>query len=90
MNIEYLQHDTLTDIITFNNSDIENEIESDIYISIDRVRENSIKYKKSMENELHRVMIHGILHLMGYSDKTTPEKKMMRKKEEEYLILLNI
>ena len=90
INIDYLQHDALTDIITFNNSDNANELDSDIYISIDRVADNSSRYKKTMENELHRVMVHGILHLLGYSDKTTSEKKLMRKKEDEYLTLLSI
>jgi rRNA maturation RNase YbeY len=64
------------------------KIESDIYISIDRVRENSNKFDDSVENELHRVMIHGILHLLGYADKTTHEKAVMQKKENECLTLL--
>jgi len=90
INLDYLKHDTLTDIITFNNTDYEDKLESDIYISIDRVIENSLIYNKTIENELHRVMIHGILHLLGYSDNTNHEKKIMRKKEDECLTLLNI
>ena len=90
INLDYLKHGTLTDIITFNNTDSEDKLESDIYISIDRVMENSLKYNKTIENELHRVMIHGILHLLGYSDNTNLEKKIMRKKEDECLTLLNI
>lgn len=90
INLDYLQHDALTDIITFNNSDNENELDADIYISIDRVQENSSRYKTTMENELHRVMVHGILHLLGYSDKSTSERKLMRKKEDESLTLLSI
>ena len=86
INLEYLNHDTLTDIITFDNSD-GSIIEGDIYISVDRVRENSMKYNVDFEDELQRVMIHGILHLIGYSDKTSALKKQMRKKEDAYLSL---
>jgi rRNA maturation RNase YbeY len=90
INIDFLKHDALTDIITFNHSDNENEIDSDIYISIHRVVENSKKFNTTFENELHRVMIHGILHLMGLDDKTEGQKKLMRKKEDECLNLLRI
>ena len=88
INEDYLQHNTLTDIITFNLSTAPNLIESDIYISIDRIIENSKCYSLSFSEELHRVMIHGILHLLGFNDKTEPEKKEMRKKENHYLALL--
>ena len=88
MNIQYLKRNTLTDIITFNNSDNLDVIDGDIFISLDRVSENSDVYKTSMENELHRVMIHGILHLLGYSDISAAEKKIMRKKENECITLL--
>ena len=88
INEDYLQHNTLTDIITFNLSTAPNLIESDIYISIDRIRENSKCYSLPFTEELHRVMIHGILHLLGFNDKTEPEKKDMRKKENHYLALL--
>jgi len=88
INIQHLKHNTLTDIITFNNSDDPNVIDSDIYISIERVVENSQTYKVSIDDELHRVMIHGILHLVGYSDASVTEQEIMRKKENECLTLL--
>jgi rRNA maturation RNase YbeY len=90
INNQYLKHNSFTDIITFNNSDNLKYIDTDIYISIDRINENSLQYNETMENELHRVMIHGVLHLLGYSDKSSNEKKIMRKKENEYLALLII
>ena len=81
MNVEHLDHDTLTDIITFPyNND---PIEGDIFISIDRVKDNAQDFKTTFENELHRVMIHGILHLCGYKDKTEEEEAFMRQKEDE-------
>ncbi len=86
INVKYLQHDTLTDIITFSLSD--QLIESDIYISIDRVRENALQFNLSFKDELYRVMIHGILHLCGYGDKTPLEKKIMTQKENHALELL--
>ena len=90
INQEYLAHNTLTDIITFNNSDNDQYIDTDIYISIDRVFENSRMYNENKLDELHRVMIHGILHLLGYHDSNDNEKKIMRKKENECLNLLKI
>jgi probable rRNA maturation factor len=87
INFEYLNHDTLTDIVTFDNSEKKSIIEGDIFISIDRVKENSNKYSRSFDDELHRVIIHGILHLIGYSDKSATAKKQMRKKEDAYLSL---
>lgn len=83
-NIKYLNHDTLTDIISFNycEGDI---INSDIMISIDRIKENSIIFENSFSKELHRVMIHGVLHLIGYNDKTKKEKQKMREREDFYL-----
>ena len=83
-NIKYLEHDTLTDIITFNYCKGK-IITSDIMISIDRVKENSTIFDNSFSEELHRVMIHGILHLIGYDDKTEKEKILMREKENFYL-----
>ena len=83
-NIKYLNHDSLTDIITFNYCE-GNKINCDIMISIDRVKENSSIFETSFLEELYRVMIHGILHLVGYDDKTEKEKNIMRKKEEFYL-----
>lgn len=69
MNQGYLNHDTFTDIITFDNSEEEGRIIGDIFISVERVRENAITFGVSETNELHRVMIHGVLHLLGYADK---------------------
>lgn len=87
MNQRYLNHKTLTDIITFDNSDDQALIEGDIFISIPRIRENAKKFKVSSDSELHRVMVHGVLHLMGYSDKSARQKSIMRKKEDAYLSL---
>ncbi|MEI6488495.1 MAG: rRNA maturation RNase YbeY [Bacteroidota bacterium] len=91
LNKEYLNHDTLTDIITFDYSKDDNQlpISGDIYISIDRVRENAIKFNKSFENELHRVIIHGTLHLLGYADKTKAAKLEMTEQEDRALNLLS-
>ena len=86
MNVEHLDHDTFTDIITFNYC-VGELINTDIFISIDRVKENAETFKTSFENELNRVMIHGILHLIGYDDKTGSDKKTMRAKEDFYLNL---
>jgi metalloprotein, YbeY/UPF0054 family len=83
INLEYLNHDTLTDIITFDNSEEENDIEGDIFISIDRVRENAKTHKSELQQELSRVIGHGLFHLMGYKDKEEEEVKAMRRKESE-------
>ncbi|MFK7772018.1 MAG: rRNA maturation RNase YbeY [Saprospiraceae bacterium] len=88
INIEYLNHDTLTDVITFPYAEGKN-IEGDIFISIDRIRENAKSFDVSFGNELHRVMIHGTLHLLGYLDKTADDKTQMTQKENEYLAKLN-
>lgn len=85
LNKTYLKHDTLTDIISFSFSDSPEVVSGDIYISIERVRENSGKYLEPFDKELLRVMIHGILHLVGYDDKTKTEKEIMRRKEDHYL-----
>jgi rRNA maturation RNase YbeY len=87
MNQQYLNHDTLTDIITFDYSDSPKAIEGEIYISIPRVKENATKLKVDFETELHRVIIHGVLHLVGYKDKSSTDKKEMRAAEEKYLRL---
>jgi probable rRNA maturation factor len=87
LNKGFLNHNTLTDIITFDNSEGSDRIEGEIYISIERVKENATKYDVSFEDELNRVMIHGILHLLGYKDKKPSEKALMRKKEEACLSL---
>ena len=86
INLEYLQHDTLTDIITFNYC-VDDVINSDIFISIDRVKENALELNTTFPNELNRVIIHGVLHLIGYDDKSDSEKEEMRAKEDFYLSL---
>jgi probable rRNA maturation factor len=88
INQDYLKHKTLTDIITFDYSD-GGDVDGEIYISIERVRENASEFKRSFEEELHRVMIHGVLHILGYKDKTLSQKSIMRKKEEACLSLWN-
>ena len=87
MNVNYLNHDTLTDIITFDNADEEGYIEGDIFISIDRVKENALQLNQRFEDELHRVIIHGVLHLLGYEDKDAAAKEDMRTKEDYCLSL---
>jgi len=84
MNMEYLDHDTYTDIITFDYS-VGKELSSDMYISVDRIRDNSEKFKTDFYNELARVMIHGVLHLMKFNDKTEEEIKEMRSQEQQCL-----
>ena len=88
INLEFLDHDTYTDIIAFDYS-TGNEVISEIYISVDRVSENAKKYKQTFENEIHRVMVHGVLHLCGYKDKLVEDKQIMRDKENHYLSLLS-
>jgi rRNA maturation RNase YbeY len=88
LNIEFLQHDTLTDIISFDTT-LGKLIGGDVFISIERIKENAITFAVPFEEELHRVMIHGVLHFLGFKDKTTKEKTAMRNKEEESLSLLN-
>jgi probable rRNA maturation factor len=85
INQQYLDHDTFTDIITFDNSEYEGEITGDIFISIPRILENAAKFKVSDADELHRVIIHGALHLLGYTDKKPVDKQKMTEKEDYYL-----
>jgi len=85
LNNQYLNHDTFTDIVTFDHSEQEALLMGDIFISIDRVRENAPKFGVSQTDELHRVLIHGILHLCGYGDKGKKEKALMTEKEDFYL-----
>jgi rRNA maturation RNase YbeY len=84
INQEYLNHDTLTDIVTFDNSEDPKKIEGDIFISIERVLENGNKLGTS-ETELERVMVHGLLHLLGYKDKKKEDKALMTEKEDFYI-----
>ena len=87
INLEHLGHDTYTDIIAFDYSNEASTLEGDIYISLDRIKDNAIQLDKSFDEELHRVLIHGVLHLLGYNDKTSAEKELMRKKENTCLSL---
>jgi rRNA maturation RNase YbeY len=82
INVDYLQHNTYTDIITFDNSEKTGEIEGDIFISLDRVKENAETHQQDEETELTRVLSHGLLHLMGYADKTKQAASLMRSKED--------
>lgn len=84
INLEFLNHDTFTDIITFDYT-LGKEIHGEIYISIDRVKENASEFQVSFEEELHRVIIHGVLHLCGYKDKSEADEKQMRSRENFYL-----
>lgn len=86
VNRQYLDHDFYTDIITFDNSEEETVVEGDIFISIDRVKDNAQELNKSFEDELRRVLAHGILHLVGYDDKEDEQAQEMRAKEDFYLI----
>jgi probable rRNA maturation factor len=86
INLKHLNHNTLTDIITFDYTEGKT-INSDIFISIERVLENADKFKVTFDEEFHRVMIHGILHLCGYKDKTKADAELMRKKENSSLKL---
>jgi len=87
MNKDFLDHDYYTDIITFDNSEVKGKIEGDIFISIDRVKDNAQLQNTSLKDELHRVLVHGLLHLTGYKDKTSKEQEIMRKKEDSSLSL---
>jgi rRNA maturation RNase YbeY len=89
INQQYLDHDTYTDIVTFDNSEAEGDIVGDIFISVDRIRENGAKFKTGETDELHRVIIHGALHLLGYTDKSVVTKQKMTQKEDEYLAKRN-
>ncbi len=84
INVEFLNHDTFTDIISFDYT-LGKLINGDIYISVDRVEENAQKFNVTFDNELHRVLIHGVLHYMGFKDKDEVEKKLMRDKEDNCL-----
>ena len=87
INRQFLQHDFYTDIITFPLSDPGQPISGEIYISVDRVRDNAREFGNSVKKELHRVIFHGALHLCGYKDKSPGEEKLMRKMEDKYLTL---
>ena len=87
--MRYLQHDYFTDIITFDYCEGK-KLSGDLFISIDSVRENALAYGAEFDEELHRVMVHGLLHLIGYDDHTPEEEKQIHEKEDYYLKLRNI
>ncbi|PWG05883.1 rRNA maturation RNase YbeY [Polaribacter aquimarinus] len=88
LNVQFLNHDTLTDIISFDNT-LGKQVSGDIFISVERVVENAKDFKVSFDEELHRVMIHGVLHYMGYKDKTDDEKQQMRTAEDKAILVLS-
>jgi rRNA maturation RNase YbeY len=87
INQEFLDHEDYTDIITFQYNESGQKIQGDIYISLERVRENAIKYNQRLLDEIHRIIIHGVLHLIGYQDKSINDKEEMSRKEDYYLSL---
>jgi probable rRNA maturation factor len=89
INQQYLDHDTLTDIISFDYS-VGNELHGDIFISIERVRENAVDFNVSFDEELKRVMAHGVLHYCGYKDKTESDEQLMRSKEDEKIKMFHV
>lgn len=89
INQQYLNHDTYTDVITFDNSETLKTIVGDIFISIERIQENAKQFKGTIQQELCRVMVHGTLHLLGYKDKGKAAKTLMTQKEDQYLALLS-
>ena len=89
INQQYLEHDTLTDIISFDYS-VGNEINGDIFVSVERVKENASDYKVTFDEEIQRVLVHGILHYCGYKDKTEADELVMRAKEEEKMKMFHV
>lgn len=89
LNLEYLSHDTYTDIISFDNT-VGNVLQGDIFISTERVEENALNFNTAFEQELKRVIIHGVLHFCGYKDKSERDKELMRRKEEEKIELFHV
>jgi len=89
INKQYLKHNTYTDVVTFDNTTKKGVIVGDIFISIDRIKENSIAFSVAETDELHRVIIHGTLHLLGYKDKNKASKALMTQKEDQYLSARN-
>ncbi|MEM9417234.1 MAG: rRNA maturation RNase YbeY [Bacteroidota bacterium] len=84
-NLQYLQHDTLTDVLAFDYSDAPGIVEGDVYISVERVQENALTWRQPWLQELHTVMVHGVLHLLGYDDRTPAAQALMRQQEAAYI-----
>ncbi|SFN56509.1 rRNA maturation RNase YbeY [Salegentibacter flavus] len=89
INLQYLDHDTYTDIISFDNS-VEDQLAGDIFISVARVKENAQEFNVDFEEELKRVLVHGILHFCGFRDKTESERELMRQKEDEKIAMFHV
>lgn len=89
INVEHLGHDTLTDIISFDYC-VGNEINGDVFISVERVAENAVEFNVAFDEELKRVLVHGVLHYCGYKDKTEADEKLMRSKEDEKLAMFHV
>lgn len=89
LNVEYLEHDTLTDVISFDYS-VGNELHGDVYISTERVADNAMDFNVTFEEEIKRVIIHGILHYCGYKDKSDTDEALMRSKEEEKIKMFHV
>lgn len=89
INLEYLNHDTLTDIISFDYS-MGNELNGDVFVSVERVKDNAVDFNVSFEEELKRVLVHGVLHYCGYKDKTENDELKMRAKEDEKLAMFHV
>ena len=89
INVEYLDHDTLTDVISFDYT-MGNEISGDCFISVERVKDNAADFNVSFDEELRRVIVHGLLHYCGYKDKTEADEVIMRSKEDEKLVLFHV
>ena len=89
INLEYLNHDTLTDIISFDYT-MGNELSGDVFVSIERVKDNAVDFNVPFEDELKRVLVHGVLHYCGYKDKSEDDEKLMRQKEEEKMKMFHV
>jgi len=89
INLEYLNHDTLTDIISFDYS-VGSELNGDIFVSVERVKENAVDFNVPFDEELKRVIVHGVLHYSGYKDKSEADVKLMRSKEDEKLAMFHV
>ncbi len=89
INVEHLGHDTLTDIISFDYT-VGNEINGDIFVSVERVKENAVDFNVSFEEEMRRVLVHGVLHYCGYKDKSEADELLMRSKEDEKLAMFHV